>query len=881
MNIEGNESTVRKIATSEGKTRQNVKSDGERSNLRQMKRAKRTQGTSNAQSSTTDGISKEFGANKNTSVPSNENVSAPNVQSDPAAGSNVGNQLPQATASCLSQGHGSVMDCSTNSSVWPKSGHPRWPKHSRCSYTRQNDKSMGESSGLRQAKRPKTNQGTSNAQPSTTDEKGFKHYQYQYALANEATSNTYGWASWKKFLGGAPNVEAAQIPLFNNMRDQQERKVTSKTHAANLTNQSATGLFRETGEPSNVLGTHTIRGQEFFVRRDLNVSAPNNPNRIFVSGPCLHPKAKDPEEAQREEFRKYFRQFGHITELIIKNGTDAKISFRGNHDFLPDPKAAGPTKPKKERLGANQNTSVPSNKNVSAQNVQSDPPAESNVENQLSQATPSYKTLELGTHRIRAQDFLVCRELPPSSMSDTLGENLEQNMPDPSNVNVSDPKDLKQIFVSGPCLHPKIPDPISGQEGEFRKYFGQFGHITESDPAAESNIENQMPQATESISSQVQGSSTYFSTSSKDCSQSRGLGSFHKPGYLLTTANQNTSGPSHENPAPNIQSDSAAESNLGNPLPRETASSLSQSHGSVAERDWREQNEPSTSEDCMRDYAALLENNKFYQAANLEQDMTGPSNENVSAPNIRSDPTAGSNVGNLLPRETASSSSHVYESRGLASFNRSAVPKTRSAEKSNTGSTVIISGLDSQVKIKTLETFYRDFGDVTSVKILQQKDKDGKAIRNGYVTFATEMERNKVIEVGSLPYRGLSLLPKAQKRRSSQKSVRLSIPLLRPRNERNSQRLKPISNTPILSATRINVLGISVSTPEERVEAEKNLKNYFETYGPIEKILFDIANSGATVAFMDPSSVFMCLLAKKTHTICGKVCEVKRAIYPG
>ncbi|KAI1698216.1 hypothetical protein DdX_18025 [Ditylenchus destructor] len=44
---------------------------------------------------------------------SNANMSAPNIQSSPPAESNLGNQLPQATASSSSHILGSVMECST------------------------------------------------------------------------------------------------------------------------------------------------------------------------------------------------------------------------------------------------------------------------------------------------------------------------------------------------------------------------------------------------------------------------------------------------------------------------------------------------------------------------------------------------------------------------------------------------------------------------------------------------------------------------------------------------------------------------------------------------------------------------------------------------
>ncbi|KAI1701150.1 hypothetical protein Ddc_17751 [Ditylenchus destructor] len=70
-------------------------------------------------------------------------------------------------------------------------------------------------------------------------------YRKKQAKASLDTSNTQpsvGGPLWKQYLLGSANVNESQIPNFNSIRDQEERRTTSTSTAANLTNKSATGL---------------------------------------------------------------------------------------------------------------------------------------------------------------------------------------------------------------------------------------------------------------------------------------------------------------------------------------------------------------------------------------------------------------------------------------------------------------------------------------------------------------------------------------------------------------------------------------------------------------------------------------------------------------
>ncbi|KAI1705316.1 hypothetical protein Ddc_15786 [Ditylenchus destructor] len=129
------------------------------------------------------------------------------------------------------------------------------------------------------------------------------------------------------------------------------------------------------------------------------------------------------------------------------------------------------------------------------------------------------------------------------------------------------------IFVSGPCLHPEAMDPMSFQREALHTYFGQFGQITgissgdgytssgDENTAkisfekcdsvakclqqekhkiggydflvlAESNLGNELPQATGPSSSQDHGGAMDCSTNSGELPASHDLASFDKTELL-------------------------------------------------------------------------------------------------------------------------------------------------------------------------------------------------------------------------------------------------------------------------------------------------------------------------------------------------------------
>ncbi|KAI1694185.1 hypothetical protein DdX_20264 [Ditylenchus destructor] len=170
-------------------------------------------------------------------------------------------------------------------------------------------------------------------------------------------------------------------------------------------------------------------------------------NKIFVIGPCLYPDKMDPIASQKKKFHTYFGQFGKVTSVSSRSG-NAKISFN-NWDSMA-------------------------------------------------------KCLQQSKHNICGQEFLVRKEIPTKDLEEekiranlsqkNLGANLEQSMPEASHENTSAPN-------------------------------------VQSDPPAESNLGNQLPQATASSSSQVQGSVMDYGAIAREWSQRRGLASFDKPGY--------------------------------------------------------------------------------------------------------------------------------------------------------------------------------------------------------------------------------------------------------------------------------------------------------------------------------------------------------------
>ncbi|KAI1708352.1 hypothetical protein Ddc_14381 [Ditylenchus destructor] len=211
------------------------------------------------------------------------------------------------------------------------------------------------------------------------------------------------------------------------------------------------------------------------------------------------------------------------------------------------------------------------------------------------------KCIEQRTHRICGRDFVVRKEKPTQGMKDKIRANLRQNMPGPPSENLSaanvqsnppvesnlgneSPQSTASssseesiIFcgkVSGEC--PQNRGLASFDRPGSASHENVSAANVQSDPPAESNLGNQSPQATASNSTQVQG--TECSTISKERPQSGGLASFDKPG---SASNENL-------PAVNVQSDTPAESHVGN---QSSASNSTQVQGSVTDcsaisREW-------------------------------------------------------------------------------------------------------------------------------------------------------------------------------------------------------------------------------------------------------------------------------------------------------
>ncbi|KAI1693766.1 heterogeneous nuclear ribonucleoprotein A1 [Ditylenchus destructor] len=192
-------------------------------------------------------------------------------------------------------------------------------------------------------------------------------------------------------------------------------------------------------------------------------------------------------------------------------------------------------------------------------------------------------------------------------------------------------------------------------------------------------------------------------------------------------------------------------------------------------------------------------------------------------------------------------------SSAIATVSSASMSK-KSKKNMDSKRTVAIYGTNSSFSKKMLKAFYSQFGDVVSVKIFQKKEKK-KIICNAYITFATEHQCNKVIESGPKLHNGL---------------------ILRPAKPTDPPPPHPqIPNTPLLSATRIRVKGICVRTSTERKLAKTYLRSYFEVFGAIEDIVFDMGPSMVNICFKSAATADLCL-QQNNHIIFGNVCEVKR-----
>ncbi|KAI1692004.1 hypothetical protein DdX_21495 [Ditylenchus destructor] len=106
--------------------------------------------------------------------------------------------------------------------------------------------------------------------------------------------------------------------------------------------------------------------------------------------------------------------------------------------------------------------------------------------------------------------------------------------------------------------------------------------------------------------------------------------------------------------AANVQSDPPAEPNLGNQSPKATASSLSQVQGGVIDS--------ATISKAWAQSRGLASFDKPGIGSILRQNMPGPTSENVSAANVQSGSAVESNLGNQSLQGTVPSSSQVQGS---------------------------------------------------------------------------------------------------------------------------------------------------------------------------------------------------------------------------
>ncbi|KAI1717009.1 hypothetical protein Ddc_10147 [Ditylenchus destructor] len=278
-------------------------------------------------------------------------------------------------------------------------------------------------------------------------------------------------------------------------------------------------------------GNHKILGQNFRVQKgrpsknmssiiigNLEQNLLHSPailtNRIFVSGPCLHPLNENPNAFQRKAFRTYFSQFGKILNIELKEENILDFSVENVVDsiiFDSRGSAAKCLQQHKHRIRGHIFTvwaAEPILKNIifvkgpCLDHEKMNPNASLEGEfrtyfsqfgkvNGISMITAqnaqiafddcdsAAKCLQQEQHQIGAHDFIawtVSLSRPTNSMKNKIRAPPEPSMPVPMNENVSD---ANTICISGPCLHPEEMDPIASQRDEFRTYFSQFGQITD------------------------------------------------------------------------------------------------------------------------------------------------------------------------------------------------------------------------------------------------------------------------------------------------------------------------------------------------------------------------------------------------------------------
>ncbi|KAI1690708.1 hypothetical protein DdX_22328 [Ditylenchus destructor] len=245
-------------------------------------------------------------------------------------------------------------------------------------------------------------------------------------------------------------------------------------------------------------------------------------NRIYVSGPCLHPEHVVPKVCQKQKLTVYFRQFGRISNVNVNAYEKSTVTFDSCDSVA--------------------------------------------------------KCIQQRTHKIGGHDFVIWETTPTEPMRKKLVANQEENW---SSENVP-PGLTNRIIVTGPCLHPEKTDPKAAQRETFRVYFSRFGNVTVG--------YSHLPYSPQEMDARISFDNC---EAAAKCIQQR-THTIRGQDFIVreeaptkcmkdkikAIMRQNMPGTSSENAsAANVQSDPAAESNLGNQSPQLRASSFSPVQG--------------------------------------------------------------------------------------------------------------------------------------------------------------------------------------------------------------------------------------------------------------------------------------------------------------
>ncbi|KAI1700620.1 hypothetical protein DdX_16591 [Ditylenchus destructor] len=230
---------------------------------------------------------------------------------------------------------------------------------------------------------------------------------------------------------------------------------------------------------------------------------PSSTNRISVTGPCLHPEHADPRVCQKQELKAYFRQFGKIINDInvSKNCKRSTVTFENcesaakcirqrthkirGQDFLVGRQRA--TKSVRMKLRATPNETVPHSSSEifvtgpCLHPEDMDPAASQREEfptyfgqsGQIKDGTSNAQSRTIDGTPLWKQHHLGSSNVDPAQIP---GFNSARDQREP--MATSTVADMtNRIYIYGPCLHPMEENPRDHQREDFRTYFAQFGKI--------------------------------------------------------------------------------------------------------------------------------------------------------------------------------------------------------------------------------------------------------------------------------------------------------------------------------------------------------------------------------------------------------------------